>query len=544
MKKAITLLLIFCMLLSCTGCGAPHSCENPCESCGLCLNGDCAEAACQEKCQGHHACTSPCPDCGLCANESCTEAVCQKKCQGHHTCASLCPDCGLCANESCTEAVCQKKCQGHHTCASLCPDCGLCANESCTEAVCQEKCPGHNMEEPYLFSSGDYITTEAVSIDTGTFVYDIGPGIYVRGDLQEITDVIVPLMEQFTGLDFDGAGYGQEKHPDGKIHINLSRDYLYVELDWYQGNSASEVGNAYADAYDHAIVSPGDLYLGTSTIIHEASHVLMYRQSEWQYSQLLNEGISTYTTYLVERELEMTDPETSFCISPSSQSIGDMQIYDYDKLYEQPLEYWFKNTFEYSGNANYVIGFRFMAYLQEVYGNYTGWITKFEEMYPYTSNRTGTNEASVSRQIEVLKATYGEDVLDNFYPWLKENQARFDPSPDIQYSDMTTANGVNLYPTCNYIETRARMVNFIYSDLYINLETVRTYLADYKQLDISGLTLFTSQPVTVNLYQADGSFTTVTTDSDISLEGISYIKLVGTGTLNLLEIKGPFRYYE
>ena len=540
MKKTAAFLLSICIFIGCFGCAA-HDCAYPCESCGLCLNSDCQESACVKKCQGHHACTNACPDCGLCANENCKEPVCQEKCQGHHTCSNICPDCGLCINKRCKEAVCAEKCQGHHICANTCPDCGLCFNSNCTETVCAEKCPGHK-EEPYLFSSGDYITTEAVSIDTGTFVYDIGPGIYVKGDLQEITDTIVPLMEQFTGLDFDGAGYARRNFPDGKIHIRVTRDNLYVGQDWYQGSNDSEVGNAYGGSDEHVVVSPGDLYLGNSTIIHEASHVLMYRQSKWSYGQLLDEGISTYTTYLVEKELEKTNAEISFYIGSSTNSINNMLIFDYNKLYEQPLEYWFENTFDYSLNANYAIGFRFMTYLHEVYGNYTEWILNYEEQYPAKKYAQYSNNAPVDRRISILKATYGDDVLDNFYPWLKENQNRFNEVTALRhYADLTTADSVNLYPTFNALESRAYMEFFKYKDLYINLEPVRSYVGEYKQQDCSNLMLRTTQPTTVKLFRSDGSYTIVITDSKIPLDGISYIQLVGEGSLALLEIIGPFR---
>lgn len=540
MKRTVAFLLAVCVLFGCCGC-AGHSCESPCESCGLCLNTGCQESACADKCQGHHTCANTCPDCGLCTNAECTDAVCTQKCQGHHSCSKVCPDCGLCANKRCKESVCAEKCPGHHTCAAPCPDCGLCINEDCADAICAEKCPGHK-EEPHVFSSGDYITDKAVSIDTGTFVYDIDPGVYVKGDLQEITDAIVPLMEQFTALNFDGAGYARKNFPDGKIHIRITRDSLYACQDWYQGSPDSEVGNAYGGPEEHVVVSPGDLYLGTSTIIHEASHVLMFRQSEWSYGQLLDEGISTYTTYLVEKELENTNSEISFYIGPSTYSINNMLIFDYGKLYEQPLEYWFENTFEHSLNANYAIGFRFMTYLHEVYGDYTQWILKFEEQYPAKKHAKYSNNAPVDRRISVLKATYGDDVLDNFYPWLKENQSRFNEVTVLHhYADLTAADSINLYPTFNALESRAYMEYFKYKDLYINIETVRSYVGEYKKLDCSGLMLRTTQPVTVKLFRSDGSYTTVITDSKIPLDGISYIQLVGEGSLALLEIIGPFR---
>ncbi len=70
------------------------------------------------------------------------------------------------------------------------------------------------------------------------------------------------------------------------------------------------------------------------------------------------------------------------------------------------------------------------------------------------------------------------------------------------------------------------------------LETVRKYLSEYKGRDVSGLHLDCSEPVLVNLYRSDGSYTCQLVQSKVSLEGISYIKLVGEGKLTYLRIAG------
>ena len=60
---------------------APHSCENVCPACGLCLNAECAEAVCAEKCQGHaHVCDKVCATCSGCKDAACAEDVCATKC--------------------------------------------------------------------------------------------------------------------------------------------------------------------------------------------------------------------------------------------------------------------------------------------------------------------------------------------------------------------------------------------------------------------------------------------------------------------------------
>ncbi len=424
-----------------------------------------------------------------------------------------------------------------HSCENPCEECSLCKNVSCSEAPCLNKCTCCK-EEPYVFSTGDYISDSPISVETDTFVFDIGENIYVPGNLEELANTLESTMEKLSGLDFDGAGYARDFYPDGKIHMDVSRDSLYS---WDGILDTSEVGAAYASTQS-VTLSPGDLFLGNSkAIAHELGHVLMFRQSGWSHCQLLNEGFAEYTTYLTMLEFDKLDGKVGFTLDRPIQSIADMAIFDYEKLYEQPLEYWFENTFEYSGNANYVIGFRFMAYLHETFGEYSKWITEFENTYSFKSHSGPSNESAAAQQIEVLKAVYGEDVLDNFYPWLKENFDRFDEALEwTQYRDLKSSNGINLYPRFNALESLAVITRFEYENLYINIDCLRSYISDYKGFEDTGLILVTSEPVTVNLYHADGSFTTVMSNSEVQLDDVSYIKLVGQGTLDQLEISGQF----
>ncbi len=132
-----------------------HICENKCPECGLCLDTECTDPVCADKCQGHtppHECEHICPECGKCTDASCNESVCADKCQGHtppHECEHKCPECGKCTDASCNESVCADKCQGHtiaplpHKCESVCLVCGKCLDTECTDPACAEKCPGH-----------------------------------------------------------------------------------------------------------------------------------------------------------------------------------------------------------------------------------------------------------------------------------------------------------------------------------------------------------------------------------------------------------------
>ncbi len=427
-----------------------------------------------------------------------------------------------------------------HSCTSVCQTCQKCLNAECDKAACADQCAGHR-EEAFTFQVGDYITESDVSIDIGKVVLDIGPGIYVRGDASERAKDVVAAIEAVSGLDFDGYGYARESYPDGKVHVNISRDALYVGEDWYTGSVHSEVGNAYASVTKHVFMSPADLPIFRNyTLIHELSHVLMFRQQGWNHSQLLDEGFAEYTTYRVLQELPKNDPtymvdmgHPSMIIFNMAMSAGTTELND-DKLYEYPVEHWFDNTFEYAFNRNYAIGFRFMAYLDAVYGDYSGWMLTYNELYPY--DRTIDSDMSTTeQQIAVLKATYGEDVLDGFYPWLMENAALFTYDRQEKY-DVSGAESINWYPEFHAVGSRVYYFNLEYRDLYINLETAKTYLSEYKGCDISNIKLTASQEVSVNLYRADGSYTSILLTEPVSLEGISYIKLVGEGFLENLEI--------
>ena len=92
---------------------APHFCESKCEKCGKCLDAECAEENCAEKCEGHaHECEHVCATCGKCQNTECAEEVCAEKCACHE-CESVCEHCGGCTNAECAQAACTTKCPGH-----------------------------------------------------------------------------------------------------------------------------------------------------------------------------------------------------------------------------------------------------------------------------------------------------------------------------------------------------------------------------------------------------------------------------------------------
>ena len=62
-----------------------HTCEHVCETCGKCVDAECTEAACTDKCacEPEHDCEHVCEYCGKCTDADCTHSACEAKCAGH-----------------------------------------------------------------------------------------------------------------------------------------------------------------------------------------------------------------------------------------------------------------------------------------------------------------------------------------------------------------------------------------------------------------------------------------------------------------------------
>jgi len=132
-----------------------HTCEHACETCGKCTDAECNDAVCAEKCPTHHTCEHACETCGKCTDAECNDAVCAEKRPTHHTCEHECEICGKCTDAECNDTVCAEKCPTHHTCEHVCTfeGCGKCLDAECDEDVCSEKCDGnhHECENPCDF---------------------------------------------------------------------------------------------------------------------------------------------------------------------------------------------------------------------------------------------------------------------------------------------------------------------------------------------------------------------------------------------------------
>ena len=388
-----------------------------------------------------------------------------------------------------------------------------------------------------------YITEEATELEAGGMLFQLDEGIFVPGYLEGHMEVLVDTLEKVSGLSFTDA------------LNNKKQVTVYVEKIEPQVNdgqlSESEVGGAWAASGEdrELMISAGDFFLGNSNALpHELSHILCFSQGPKYYCQLLQEGFAEYNCYKALMYLEENNPVIAYSLDHSYANLFNMEISEPEQIYAQSPEYWFENDFpsEYALNGTYALGFRFMAYLDNVYGDYSGW------MHAANSMESPDNELPVDMQIESLRQTYGSDVLEGFYPWLKANEQNYaiDYESPEDY-DLSEAEVVTLYPYFYFWNCDALLSEYssriIYDDLYIDLEEFRRYLSEYKNRSTDELILnieWLEGSRTIELFDICGESLGVRTgETAIELDDVSFVRLCGEGVLSRFEITG-FRGYE
>lgn len=270
-KIVAVMLLVFVLALSfvLTACVTDeHQCTSKCPECGKCLNKECTQEACKEKCPGHeekpeHVCGHKCPTCGKCTDTTCTDPVCADKCPGHeptppaHECTSKCPVCGKCTNKDCTEEVCKDKCQGHendqHKCQHVCAACGGCYDETCTDPICATKCDcvsGLENAKEYLRSLYIDAKYEATSAN-----YDVVDHVRVKEPHSGVmTDYVVTWT---ITIDPGTTAPATIAKGEGKWTVTVSTDKFSTNQEYKlvgtvtdaEGNTLSVTFNRYVPAY-------------------------------------------------------------------------------------------------------------------------------------------------------------------------------------------------------------------------------------------------------------------------------------------------------
>lgn len=373
------------------------------------------------------------------------------------------------------------------------------------------------------------ITTRQTKIKTKHLELNIPANVYIPNNMVENIDIMTSAMETVSGMKFEG----NPKYNMGPLMVDVEK----------MTDTESEFGAAYA--YPGGFVlSSGDL-INLFALVHEGSHSLQWNQSTWAYCTWAMEGISTYTTYKTQAYIEQNHPELVPIIGNVNLSFLNYGIENYDELYKYPMEHWVENTFEYAGNGNYAIGFHFMWYLDEVYGDYTKWIFEYEKANPYYLSNAVSNELAPEEQIKAFYTAYGEDVFEKFYAWVKDNRERFQMGHVV---DLSNAGKLQLYPLCEYSGIYYNTVfEFRYQDLMVGIDEGREYLKEYKGKNTQHMVLNVDNGVVLELYDAEGKLMRVEgpiqSNQPVVLEGVSSLKLVGNGTLTQFTVTG-FENYE
>ena len=379
-----------------------------------------------------------------------------------------------------------------------------------------------------------YITSKDTILETEHFIFEIDSNVYVPPYLLENIEVIYDTLELVSGLKFYNKDYNSTK--------------IAIEVAKVQNEKSPEIefGSAYAYSIGSRIhVASGDLLLGNSyAIVHELAHILHYAQSKWAYNKVYGEGFAEYTSYKVAKYLEEHNIDVAKTIITSKSQVGNMSIHG--NIYSQSIEYWIENNSaasEISGNGAYSVGFRFMSYLEDKYGDYTAWINYYENKRPHKNTSHVDQMVIMSEQLNAMKNTYGKDVFDGFYAWLKINEDRFIEASydDSYYYDLSKMEKTYIFPSFVYNSNSTTMTKynrFKYKDLYVAIDEARYYLETYKGKDVSNLKLVLEKNVKVELYDSNHNLLQASMGKEFSLVNVSYIKLVGEGMLGTKAIHG------
>lgn len=390
-------------------------------------------------------------------------------------------------------------------------------------------------ETPIVFAEG-FVTSEITYIETEYVIFEIDPNIYVIGDLAQKTDAMCAAMEEVSGLSFKTTTYGADK-----IYVKVDRNGIENNSEYSGYIPYAESGslvNLRGDVCSNYVyLNPGDLLLGnTTSFLHEMSHALRFCQTWDSFGTVYEEGFATYVEYETAKYLATYHADISFALQPAESVLRNTAMDE--RLYSQTMEFWLAQNSDYYrpyGNDNYAIGHRFFAYVKDTYGECTSW------MAAYCNSPT---EDTVS----LLKSCYGNEVLTNFYPWMKQHEQEFavpmhDATPDTGVTwDLRGFAPVSPYPEFYdfYNETAISRYSFYFNDLYINIEEARNYLTQYKGYTMDAAYLALSDAATVCLFDKQGNVLDVVNGRQIPLNGVGYIKLVGSGYMGAMEIAGYY----
>lgn len=359
---------------------------------------------------------------------------------------------------------------------------------------------------------------------------DHGRPVYVVDGYIQKAEKLYAAVEQVTGLSFVGR--------TTKLERSESKITLFMGILSGGENPESDYSTNGFDAQGHAIyASQASAFLGKNAdLIANLAGILQTDYAYNRFNGVYTGGFCNYTAYKVQKYLEEHDPELAMASQDSADVLMNYHIHGgLQELMEKPMDHWIEHPDSLwdviIGNGPSSVGFYFMMYLDEVYGDYCGWIPAYGQNYPcYYGNET----RDIPNQIQNMKDVYGEDVFEGFYPWLEEKLN----SSFVVWTDYSWRKQYVFYPLFAVYGYEPVMFSGTYEDMCISLAEYRNYMAEFKGYALDTLTLVNDAEAQVALYGPEGEFLMVTKGTPtaqgeyrICLEDVSYIKYIGTGTV-------------
>ena len=371
----------------------------------------------------------------------------------------------------------------------------------------------HQFMEDVLPEMSMSYSNKQIFFLTENIDYSAGWDTYLVDGYIEKTEKLLHIMEQVIRLSFAQEG------DKLKIHLVGPGQSGYSEPEY------RSLGCEQRDAF-----------MGNSPyMISYLADILQGDQVHAYFCDVLRYGFMTYATYDVLTFLESQDPNFSAMFSSKENLFMNYLIMDSETLYEHDIIYWLEQGYPYtSSNGSAALGFWFMKYLDETYGNYTHWLTEYAKTHP-TGNAYDT--VSVESQVQNLKDVYGENVLTNFYPWLEKN---LDLNAMWDTADYSALSEYCHYPNFTYVGYSEQFFSGNYNDLIISLSEFRYYMTEIKGYTLDHLTLSKFTDNEVVLYDKEGKYLMSTNGVEsndkylVFLDDAYYIGLPGQGFMDAL----------
>lgn len=300
-----------------------------------------------------------------------------------------------------------------------------------TTVTTQQEKPEEPAEAPFNRGTAKEITLSGDSKDTyyieedcyalsDRAVFYIQKGVTVRGDMLENAEKVMDDLCEVTGLDYS-IKYCMEGVVEGWL------PWYFDEGSFVDVNTEGEMVNIFiadfSDIYvqwaEHNLTAldPSDFNLDESggyTAYHELSHVI-YLNNGVQLGSTMDEGAAELTA---EKALMMN----------GRQVWNWVQHYYPASFDESPVasgEDGFDYAFNYMDDRHYAYGygFRFIKYLEDVYGEdiYVKILNEATARGFWAGYDPSNEEESYKQNTEqlksIIKSQTSEDVFDNFSSW-------------------------------------------------------------------------------------------------------------------------------